>query len=768
MNGVSQFVGDTTPPGAPTGIACSSAWGSLYVSWDGTLDGGIPADFAYVSIMVDGTEIERLTGAGTAVREDIENGSTVHVTAIAYDSARNSRGELSPNASEPFGPVEVEISDERAEIDQAVQDAEAAAEKAEQAADEMAGQITDVKVQVEGLQGDVDHISTQVTGAVENASAALEAASSAQQDLDGFKATVSQTYETKADADSAMAQEVLDRNSAIEQSATKIQQTVSQTYTTKTEASEIEGKADAAQAAASSASSAASAAQSAANAAQDDLDSFKGTVSTTYATKSSLSQTADSIRSEVSETYVTKTDADSDYQPKGDYLTDSEASATYATKSSLTQASDSILSEVEKTYQSKDGMSSYYTKTEVDQKDSAISSTVSEVQTTADSALTKATTVEQTASGLSVRLTQAEKDVDAAQSTADSASKTASTASTDAANALNKANSASSAASEAKTAAQSAQSAANTANTNASEAKTAAANAQSTASAAQSAAVDAAKTATNYLSFSSGGLTVGDMTESSLGKNVNIDSDSVDIRDGESINASFSDDTVVLLSDIGDEPGESASVEMFGGKAWIEARNSAVDGSATYSRDIFIGAERPNSGEYTSSCIAMTPYRPGTDKEKVATPGIFVEQDEDIQSAHRMNGSRIRLNAQNLFMAYNDGSYEGLSLSMDTVRSVLGNGPYVRSHGGTYVLGSMSFVGNANGWDYIQVPSMNQALGYSFNQTYDFIGAMNGDEGANNTRVIGVNYNTNGSVFAQLNKGTSGLMRLNMIYAHRL
>lgn len=41
---------------------------------------------------------------------------------------------------------------------------------------------------------------------------------------------------------------------------------------------------------------------------------------------------------------------------------------------------------------------------------------------------------------------------------------------------------------------------------------------------------NAAKTATNYLNFSSSGLVVGDMTASTLGKNVLIDSDSVDIR----------------------------------------------------------------------------------------------------------------------------------------------------------------------------------------------------------------------------------------------
>ena len=51
---------------------------------------------------------------------------------------------------------------------------------------------------------------------------------------------------------------------------------------------------------------------------------------------------------------------------------------------------------------------------------------------------------------------------------------------------------------------------------------------------------DAAKVATNYLDFTEGtGLVIGDMTSETLGNNVLIDSDSVDIRNGTTVNASF-------------------------------------------------------------------------------------------------------------------------------------------------------------------------------------------------------------------------------------
>lgn len=91
----------------------------------------------------------------------------------------------------------------------------------------------------------------------------------------------------------------------------------------------------------------------------------------------------------------------------------------------------------------------------------------------------------------------------------------------------------------ANTNAVNAQTTANTANTNA-------ANAQSTANTARTEAANAAKTATNYLGFSSSGLVVGDMTASSLGKNVLIDSDSVDIRNGTTTLASFGASTIYL------------------------------------------------------------------------------------------------------------------------------------------------------------------------------------------------------------------------------
>lgn len=58
-------------------------------------------------------------------------------------------------------------------------------------------------------------------------------------------------------------------------------------------------------------------------------------------------------------------------------------------------------------------------------------------------------------------------------------------------------------------------------------------------------ATEAAKTATNYMNFDDNGLVIGDMTAGTLGKNVLIDADSVDIRKGNTVLASFGTETTI-------------------------------------------------------------------------------------------------------------------------------------------------------------------------------------------------------------------------------
>lgn len=59
-------------------------------------------------------------------------------------------------------------------------------------------------------------------------------------------------------------------------------------------------------------------------------------------------------------------------------------------------------------------------------------------------------------------------------------------------------------------------------------------------------AENAAKTATNYMKFDNSGLTVGNLTEKTLGRNVNIDSSSVNIRNGTNVLAQFAESLIEI------------------------------------------------------------------------------------------------------------------------------------------------------------------------------------------------------------------------------
>ena len=104
------------------------------------------------------------------------------------------------------------------------------------------------------------------------------------------------------------------------------------------------------------------------------------------------------------------------------------------------------------------------------------------------------------------------------------------------------------------------------------KANTAASHAQSTADTARKEASNAAKTATNYMKFDSSGLTVGDLTKNTLGRNVNVDNSSVNIRNGSNVLASFSDKLIELGKGSSD-----ASISLLNKQLVIGAEDKTVD-----------------------------------------------------------------------------------------------------------------------------------------------------------------------------------------------
>lgn len=105
--GIRQFVGDTTPPGRPTGVSWSSSAGDVTARWDGTLEGGVPADLDYVELRAGETVVGRLSRAGSCSAR-AKAGSELSCVAVAVD--------VSGNASEPTEAFALAVRDIVAEV----------------------------------------------------------------------------------------------------------------------------------------------------------------------------------------------------------------------------------------------------------------------------------------------------------------------------------------------------------------------------------------------------------------------------------------------------------------------------------------------------------------------------------------------------------------------------------------------------------------------------------------------------------------------------
>ena len=114
--GIAQWVNDSTPPGKPMGLSVSSKTGMVFVTWDGSIENGVPNDFDHLQVLVDGKDVGWLSAKGTVVDGPYDIGSNHSITAYAYDNAHSSDGSPSPNKSEVSDRLTVTVSG--AEIDE--------------------------------------------------------------------------------------------------------------------------------------------------------------------------------------------------------------------------------------------------------------------------------------------------------------------------------------------------------------------------------------------------------------------------------------------------------------------------------------------------------------------------------------------------------------------------------------------------------------------------------------------------------------------------
>lgn len=308
--GVRQWVGDTTPPGRPTGLSWLSVDGSVTGVWDGTIEGGVPADLDHVELRAGDLVVGRLRRAGSC-SVSAEVGKAYDCHAVAVDVAGNVSAESSHEA--------VTCRDMAAEARGVADAANAAAAAAKAAADK--------------AQGDVDAASKSLRETEAKAQAAKDAAARAQSkaegvasDLSATKATVEQhatelgELTTKVSGATAKADSALTASTEARQSATEA--------TTKAESAYRDSQ--------TALTQSTTATQTAAKA-QTTAESAAETASDSLRQSSQATQTANELTAKLTTEYQTKADADK----------------LYATKASLKATSESIASEVSKTYATK-------------------------------------------------------------------------------------------------------------------------------------------------------------------------------------------------------------------------------------------------------------------------------------------------------------------------------------------------------------------------------------------------------------------------------
>lgn len=216
-NSISEYVGDTTPPGKPT-VYWMTGNGTIIGIWKGELEGGIPDDFDRVAFRIDGEEFGEVYGIGSTGSDELEVGTTYTCDAVAYDKAGN--------VSEPSDAVEITVRDAQQEfqeaydlLSEALTEAQEKIDAAEAAADELRSQMTDISTT---LTETASSLTALIEGAISTADEALEATTSLQLTIDGITTQVAELYTSS--------EETLERMSTLEQTVEGFTATITEAY----------------------------------------------------------------------------------------------------------------------------------------------------------------------------------------------------------------------------------------------------------------------------------------------------------------------------------------------------------------------------------------------------------------------------------------------------------------------------------------------------------------------------------------------------------
>lgn len=308
--GVRQWVGDTTPPGRPTGLSWLSVDGSVTGVWDGTIEGGVPADLDHVELRAGDLVVGRLKRAGSC-SVSAEVGKSYDCHAVAVDVAGNVSAESSHET--------VTCRDMAAEAQRVADAANAAAAAAKAAADK--------------AQADVNDASKSLQETEAKAEAAKAAAAEASSKAEGVASDLSAT---KATVESH-ATELGELTTKVSGAVTKADSALTASTEARQTATEATTKAETAYRDSQTALTASTTATQTATKAQTTAESAAETANDSLKQASQATQTANELSAKLTTEYQTKADADK----------------LYATQSSLKATSESIASEVSKTYATK-------------------------------------------------------------------------------------------------------------------------------------------------------------------------------------------------------------------------------------------------------------------------------------------------------------------------------------------------------------------------------------------------------------------------------
>ena len=238
-----------------------------------------------------------------------------------------------------------------------------------------------------------------------------------EQELNGFKTTVGETYSTKAEAEvlaeaaSNAQKAAADAQADLDNAKANLANVTGRVDATEEDIAAAQKAVDDAQTAANNAQKAADNAKKAADQAQSDVNALTKRVETA---ETSISQNTEQISLRATKSEVT-TAKDEAIAKANQALTDSKS----YTDAQIKVSADNITSSVSKTYATKEALTA--AETRITQTEKSINSQVSETNGLKE----RMSTVEQTANGLEVRLSTAESDIDAAKTDAANAAKTA-------------------------------------------------------------------------------------------------------------------------------------------------------------------------------------------------------------------------------------------------------------------------------------------------------------------------------------------------------